>query len=339
MKQEIDAQVAAWKADAAGADVGSHNISTHQNRDWHSTIVKIQDHKVVDFVSGTGERKWGVIEWKSYNVAKISTPYITGRFEGIVSTLQASPEGSAVLRAAGWIEDSSQEGTKTRLALLYEVPPQLSSGGRKPKIRTLKEMLPAGKAAGDHRSENHVKPPLGQRFKLGAQIAEALGKIHNCDWLHKGMRPDNIAFLFQEENDIGTPYILGWAYSRRNSSGEQTDAALKEIEEIRLYQHPEYIEKEEEQYCEAFDHYQLGCLLIEIARWKLLADVKKRIAPHAEGEEWRDKLIEHAHGPLKQDMGELYSSAVESLLRGLDPDDSPAEFWFDIVWKLRQCTA
>lgn len=338
MKQEIDAQVAAWKADAADADVGSRKLPARQVHGWQSTMADIWDRKVVDFDPGNGEKKWGIIEWKSYNPAKISTSYISRRADGIVSTLQASPEGSAVLRAAGWIEDSSQEGTRTRLALLYELPPQLSNRERKPMIRTLRQMLSSNKATRGHRLGKHAKPPLGQRFKLAAQIAEALGTIHNCGWLHKGMRPENIVFLCRQENDIENPYILGWAYSRRNSSEEQTDAALKEMEDIRLYQHPAYIENEEEQYCEAFDHYQFGCLLVEIAWWKLLADVKEKIAPNLEGEDWSDKLIEHAQD-LKQDMGEIYSSAMESLLRGLDPDDSPAEFWFDVVWKLRKCTA
>jgi hypothetical protein len=275
-RAELDAQIAAWKAEATTVEVATYEILIEQVPGLRDMTRAQPGARVIVELDAPGGRSAVLVEWKLYDPDQLSKSDAQKRVNAIVSTLKAAPAGTAVLRSAGYVEDKAQESTGSRIALLYELPISKASGtGRKPSIQTLREMLTRPEWSGNRqwRQKRFQKPSLGQRFQLAAQLAEALGSIHNCGWLHKGMRPENIVFVGQRDMDINDPYVLGWAYSRRNAAEEQTEAILSAIQDIGLYHHPDYIRGE--RYCEAFDQYQLGCLLIEIAHWRLLADIKR----------------------------------------------------------------
>ena len=161
----------------------------------------------------------------------------------------------------------------------------------KPKLRTLRDLLTLPKSEGGNRQwiRQKRKPPLGERFRLAAQLAQAVGSIHNCGWLHKGIRPENIIFVNNQGLMINDPYLVGWAQSRRNASEEQTEAIISAFEDTAIYHHPDYLRGG--RYSETFDQYQLGCVLMEIARWRLLKDIKDMIGPKLNADDWSDKLL------------------------------------------------
>ena len=135
---------------------------------------------------------------------------------------------------------------------------------------------------------------------------------------------------------INDPYLVGWAQSRRNASEEQTEAIISAFEDTALYHHPDYLRGG--RYSEPFDQYQLGCVLMEIAHWRLLKDIKDMIGPKLKADDWSDKLIWHAQ-ELTSDIGEIYGSVMERLLRGIEVDNAGEDFWLNVVWELQQCRA
>jgi Prion-inhibition and propagation len=337
MKAAIDARIAAWRVEAAEAELGNHDIEAKKLHGMEGlTPAKAGERAIVGFDAADG-RSQALLEWKIYDPGQISTSDAMKRVNAVVSILRAAPRNSGVLKGIGYLEDTHQKGTRSCIALLYELPPSNPSElGRLPRIRTLRQMLTRPKSdIQGHSRKQFPRPPLGKRFQLAAQIAEALGSIHNCGWLHKGMRPENIVFIGQRDMEIRDPYVLGWAYSRRNAVEEQTEAIFSATKDIKYYHHPNYLKGN--RYCEYFDHYQLACLLIEISHWRLLTDIRGAIGPNLEGEEWSRKLVEHAE-ELKEGMGDIYGNVMVRLLRGLDPD-AGGDFWFDVVWELRQCVA
>lgn len=339
LKAEIDARIAAWRAEVERQASVSHEISSERiSRFEDCAKTPWGERTILEYEAPTG-RCDTLLEWKMYDQSKISTSDAIKRTNGAVEMLKAAPKGSALLRAVGYVKSTQHEGLQPRVALLYELPEPVSAEiGRRPRIKTLRELLPRSEAPNDRQSRrNHLpKPSLGHRFRLAVQIAEAVGSIHNCGWLHKGLRPENIVFVSYRDLKLDSPSILGWANSRRDAVDELTETIVSSARDLALYQHPDYVGGE--RYCEAFDHYQLGCLLLEIAHWRLLIDIKKIFGADLQGEDWTEKLIQHAE-ELKQDVGEIYSAVMVRLLKGLDPETSETDFWFDVVWELQQCCA
>jgi serine/threonine protein kinase len=181
-------------------------------------------------------------------------------------------------------------------------------------------------------------PLLGERFRLAQKLSELVYHIHSCGWLHKGLRADNIIFFSAPHMSIENPYIVGWEYSRKEAKVEHTESMLSGTSEANLYAHPSQLRGEP--YCRKFDHYQLGCLLIEIGYWKPLEAMraKSRLpypqanSPHA----WAEFLMKQADD-LKFFMGGIYHDVTKRLLEGLDSEY--AEFGPHVVWELRKCNA
>jgi hypothetical protein len=89
-----------------------------------------------------------------------------------------------------------------------------------------------------------------------------------------------------------------------------------------------------------FDHYQLGCLLLEIGLWCLIGDLKKWTAEPFVGLDWRNywkKYLENKGEKLEQEMGKIYSDVVLHFLKGLEAAEM--EYWTGVVLRLDQCRA
>ncbi|KAF2262667.1 hypothetical protein CC78DRAFT_618406 [Lojkania enalia] len=341
MRAEIDARITAWRVEAAESGSINHEIPSKNFPEFENLARSPLGERTIVNLEIQNVKRTMLLEWKVFNTAKVSTSDAINRINSVVSILKAAPNGSSVFRAAGYIkDDKDHEGLRSRLALLYEMPSsKCTEIGRKLRIRTLRELLtlPESSVVNQQwRRRQFRKPPLGDRFRLAARIAQAVGSIHNCGWLHKGIRPENIVFINYQDTEIDDPYILGWAHSRRNATEEQTEAMISMLQDTSLYHHPDYLRGA--RYCETFDQYQLGCLLMEIAHWRLLADIKSAVGPKLKGDDWSDRLIQHAE-ELKQDIGDIYSSVIVGLLRGIDVDDAGEGFWFNVVWELHKCRA
>lgn len=142
-----------------------------------------------------------------------------------------------------------------------------------------------------------VKPTVTDRIALAHALASSLLFLHSVNWLHKGLRSDNVLFFdgaqsddfirelrkLKEEGlddknavDYASPILSGFDYARPANKGEHTEAAPTDVE-AAMYRHPSSQQipasqktgdgKEREGYCKTFDIYSLGVILIEIAFW------------------------------------------------------------------------
>lgn len=228
------------------------------------------------------------------------------------------------------------------ICIVYDT---LTLGNKSRKLRTLRELLARPPELSKRPHQDIWKLSLGGRFKLGLRIAETLLTTQNCGWLHKGIRPENIVFFTSSEKSVTDPYLLAWEYSRSGRQGQKSEEVQTWNSDTDLYQHPDYFGEprglEEGRYRPYFDHYQLGCVLLEIGMWRLLGNLgRPKDVPVDDGwrRMWRLKPRDKAVR-LAVDMGEMYSGVVLDLLSGLNEDQREREFWDAVVPRLSQCCA
>jgi len=281
-----------------------------------------------------------LVEWKEWDESLITRADVIARVSDIAAILKTPPSSlHHVLSCPGFFEDnrSNSRGTKW-IGIAYDTT-QL---GYLPKVHTLRDLLTRPK----EKYKEVWTPALGDRFRLAYELAKTLLAIHNCDWLHKGLRPENIVF-FSSEKSIKEPYLLGWDYSRSAKEGQQTEQVMAWTTDAELYQHPRYFDltadsgEQKPRFRVEFDHYQLGCLLLEIGLWFLIGDLKKTTSQKKfSGDDWRDiwkEYLEKKAEKLEVQMGHIYSQVVLKLLRGLEGDG--IEYWDNVILRLGQCQA
>ena len=234
--------------------------------------------------------------------------------------------------------DARNESVNGWIGIVYELP--LSLDRPLPAPVTLRELLEnshdTGRSDSSHKKPLFM-PSLGHRFRLAQKLSEFVLHIHSCGWLHKGLRSDNIIFFPALKISIEDPYIVGWEYSRKEGNVEQTESMLSDNSEAKLYAHPDQLKGQP--YCCRFDHYQLGCLLLEIGYWKSLPAIRasSKLPQGSSSESWAAYLTKRGD-QLVFFMGEIYHEVTKRLLDGLDSEWN-AEFGPDVVWKLRRCNA
>jgi hypothetical protein len=111
------------------------------------------------------------------------------------------------------------------------------------------------------------------------------------------------------------PKILGFASSRENRLDSFTHGP-DQSRQLRSYQHPEYLERQE-RYREEFDYYSVGMLLLEIGFWSTLSSITKD--DHFQGvsdEEFRKQVLATRVPQLRITMGTRYMEATRMCLEG-----------------------
>lgn len=165
------------------------------------------------------------------------------------------PSGFRAPTCLGYVK-SPRENDKAGLGIVFERPSGVDTDLR---LKTLRQLLLI-----------QQKPPLTTRVSLGSDLAYCLFCFHAVEWLHKGLRSENIIFFItdQDEQDLKTPYITGYDFSRPNKVPEMTENPLHDPQ-CDIYRHP-YAQFGEAKrfYRKAFDIYSLGIILIEVALWK-----------------------------------------------------------------------
>lgn len=114
------------------------------------------------------------------------------------------------------------------------------------------------------------KPSINSRVALCSALADCLFSFHAVDWLHKGLRSDNILFFGKEAADlrINTPYITGYDLSRPSEAPEMTEEPPCDPSSD-IYRHPAaQFGGARKFYRKSYDMYSLGIVLLEIALWK-----------------------------------------------------------------------
>jgi Prion-inhibition and propagation len=204
------------------------------------------------------------IEWKGspYSprelavLSKTEHALIETRIRLLVELLRdEKPEGFRSPTCVGYVKHTV--AGEPRYGIVFE------KTGRKYasaiRIRTLHDLL-----------QERPKPSLSARISLCASLAHCVYSFHSVDWLHKGLRSENVVF-FQPTDaqvDIRHPYVTGFELSRPIEIDYLTEKpAYNPAEDI--YRHPlAQSILGSGKFRSVYDIYALGILLVEIANWK-----------------------------------------------------------------------
>ncbi|CZR66465.1 uncharacterized protein PAC_16366 [Phialocephala subalpina] len=166
------------------------------------------------------------------------------------------------------------------------------------------------------------EPPLGDKFKLAAQLATALSLLHNSQGLHKAFRSDNILF-FHPLPEQSIPYSPIHGYLDSNH-----------------YYHPDVVNG----FMKVLDWYIFGVVLLEIAMWRLL-DSKLEKLPKEKTKDLKaigKVFVDFAEGQLDTMTGSSYANVVRLCLSAtLENDDKELACVVSnkIIAKLKYCKA
>lgn len=244
------------------------------------------------------------------------------RVQGLASVLHMTPKppGFSTLHCVGFYHAKEINS----FGLVSEYPPSTS------QLKTLQELfaeLPA---------QNPVmQPSLGDIFKLSRALANSILQFHKVSWLHKNISSFNICFACDSTDartvDVTTPYMVGFNYSRPNSSDAFTHGPNEEPEQ-KDYSHPAYL-RDEKRFRYVYDYYSLGLVLLEIGLWRplrtLTASMKneKNQSPEA----LRKFLLDRYVPRLTSTRGSIYKGVVEKCLNSKFPDEETDEPASDVV--------
>ncbi|MCJ1467875.1 hypothetical protein MMC07_006500 [Pseudocyphellaria aurata] len=283
-----------------------------------------------------GKTRRVLVEWKPYNprLAKEEVDMLRMRASDIITLLSRSfPANYHLLRSFRFFDDPSNTRNQARIGLVFELP---ESDDRIERPRTLRDLFV---------DPDFPKPNLGERFKLALALAQTCLQLHTSQWLHKGLRPQNILFFPQDDlqRSLHNPYVAGFELSRMQGTGHPTEDLLSADVDIFLYCHPEKLQGA--RYEVRFDHYALGCLLLEIGFWYRLRDlfdsetVPLDLTRDEDQQRWKRHLVCQAT-QLGSEVGVIFRDVVLALLMGLDRRGKlKKDFYWDVVAQLEKCRA
>ena len=163
------------------------------------------------------------------------------------------------------------------------------------------------------------KVALEQRFKMAVSLCHGLQKWHSFNWLHKGIRSDNV-LIFQRKGsqywDFDNPFLGGQEYARPDR--ETSSARYVENFKENVYRHPDRQGLPRESHTKMHDIYSLGVVLLEIGLWQPVTQFKEfhngtaRLTP----EHMSKIIVANAENRLHHFMGSDYKTAVLKCLMG-----------------------
>lgn len=167
--------------------------------------------------------------------------------------------------------------------------------------------------------ELRIRVPLEQRFKMALCLCHALQKWHSVNWLHKGIRSDNV-LIFQHKTsqywDFANPFLNGQEYARPDL--EISSARYVEDFKDNVYCHPDRQGLPRESHTKIHDIYSLGVVLLEIGLWQPVSHFQEfqtgiaKLTP----EQMSKYILSNARSRLHHYMGSDYQAAVIKCLVG-----------------------
>ena len=241
----------------------------HFSNDLENT----QDRCEADYTPRFGEARLGVwVEWREHDPLMQARPTLNpSRVDKLVSLLNDvhKPDLLRVPHCIGYIDTAeckTNEFETSRLGFIFEKPTQTSASPV--SLRALISV--------------QTKPLLTERISLAKAIANSLMSLHSVNWLHKGLRSENILFFPKENGTVeyASPYLSGFGYARPAFREDMT-----EIESTNpradMYRHPQTHGlgpwEGRQGFKRTFDIYSLGVILVEVAHWQCietLLDIK-----------------------------------------------------------------
>ncbi len=250
------------------------------------------------------------IEWKRYDVQIDSYPNWSATIEDRIKKLatllgfQNKPGQCGAPQCLGYFDDSANE----RYGLVYQTPGNVAQNARPMALLSL--------------IRNQDLPSLTKRITLAHVIARCLLFLHSVDWLHKGLRSENIIFFDPSDDSkvFNAPIIGGFEYARPDWPEEITDPP-RAHEEHDVYRHPSLLRGTFMRSRKSYDIYSLGVVLIEIACWKSINEI---VDMPSSGKEAKSKVKKVREmlltGPYLKTIeglvGEVYAMCVRRCLAG-----------------------
>lgn len=295
-----------------------------------------------------------LIEWKDVDTSNPFLALIANRIDALANLLSVNtikPSDFRVLDCVGYFHDVYH----SRYGLLFRLPPFAA-----PNLpATLNDILA--------RQSSLRLPELGDRFALAQAISQSILRLHDCGWVHRGLRASNI-LIFKSRTDTASfmlrkPLIVGFTYSRPNDPKESTLEYSKPSDENDLYHHPDILRsnpfmqgsQKYLRYEQRHDLFSLGIVLLEIGLWDQAKAFKK---PKYTPEKFLEKLVTAYVPLLGHRMGATYRDVVLELLTGsenvnsscqdsktntqpdgVDIDTRDNAYWPSLISRLMQCRA
>lgn len=194
------------------------------------------------------------IEWRYYTPLGIEDgppAHVVERVTKLVTLLghDVNPPEFRIPKCYGYVLQLEQQ----RFGFVFENPNR-TSGQIPISLRT--------------RFASDEMPSLTERVEMAVAIAESVWYLHATNWLHKGLRSDNIVFL--DANRPAAPSLCGFEYSRPARTGELTERPSFEPRD-NFYRHPkaqyDLPTENGREFKKIYDIYSLGVVLLEIGLW------------------------------------------------------------------------
>jgi hypothetical protein len=248
----------AWGMKLARSDI-------HLSNDLEST----DDRCEADYELGDGQSRQRVwVEWREYDpLMQAQTTLHPSRVDKLVSLLSDvhKPNLLCVPHCIGYFDDPrcKENNYRTgRLGFVFEKPSPVSASPV--SLRSL-IML-------------RNKPLLTDRIAIAKAIANCLMSLHSVNWLHKGLRSQNILFFPKDGSTVeySCPYLSGFGYARPAFREDMTEM-MSQNPEADMYRHPRTHGlgpwEGRQGFKRTFDVYSLGVVLVEIATWQVIETV------------------------------------------------------------------
>ena len=170
----------------------------------------------------------------------------------------------------------------------------------------------------------HRKPSLTTRIRIASAIASSIWYLHATNWLHKGLRSENIIFQDRKQIRTAKPFLCGFDYSRPFGPDEVTELPSQD-QLHELYRHPKTqfaVPRDGRSGLKkAYDIYSLGVVLFEIGVWKPISDVlrldtTKRIKTANIKNVQANLLQDENLELLESEAGDVYAALVRMCLGG-----------------------
>lgn len=164
------------------------------------------------------------------------------------------------------------------------------------------------------------KPSLTTRVKIASLVSSSIWYLHSTQWLHKGLRSENIVFHSRKAFLAPLPLLCGFDYSRPVVVDETTTERPFENSWHDLYRHPEtQFNSPRHGFRPLYDVYSLGVILNEIALWRpihAILDIDPNERPKvATVKGTREELLHHDRlGLLESEAGAVIASVIKTCI-------------------------
>ncbi|CZR69277.1 uncharacterized protein PAC_19177 [Phialocephala subalpina] len=297
--------------------VTSIKLLTH-----HSSID--DDHRTdAWYISRLGRDRHVWIEWKPGEVKGApgvgQGHKIISRLDALVALLRENTRTQqfTAVPCLGYIRhNTNKEDASFRFGLVFENPTGVAPST---KPVSLSQLL---------QDRKKRVPSLTTRFALARAIVECVEKLHAVNWLHKGLRSENLLFFDAVEGnrDLSKPYLSGFDYSRPAQRNDMTERPTGDVLHD-LYRHPQVqgLSRDTAQgksYKKRHDIYSLGIILLEISYWDTIESILgfkevEEIRP-SETAMMRGKLLSGRYlDYVQSNMGDNLYGVIQSCLQGV----------------------